>query len=179
MGLPGPAPAPAASGTQAVAPASRSSLVTYQVSKSASSQRSPGAITRRPQVRHGLSTDKTTLHVDTEILPIRDVLSYSAAGLSEKDLSTAFATIAIFSGVAALYVFGVVELGWRARSLLEGILFGAIALCAVAELFSARRLTLYTFKIVMKTGATATFVTADHAAALELKSVLDAAVGEI
>jgi hypothetical protein len=119
-----------------------------------------------------------TLRVDTNVLPIADVLQYSASGLSEKDLSTAFATIAIFSGVAAIYVFGVLELGWRTRSLLEGLLFGAIAMCAVAELFSARRLTLYTFKIVMKTGAEATFVTADRAAALEIKAVLDDALGQ-
>jgi hypothetical protein len=145
-------------------------------SKAARLQRSPGAITRRPQVGHGLSVDKQTLFVDTHVLPIADVRSYSASGLSEKDLSTAFATIAIFSGVAAIYVFGVLELGWRTRSLLEGLLFGAIAMCAVAELFSARRLTLYTFNIVMKTRAEVKFVTADRLAALEIKAVLDDAL---
>ena len=138
--------------------------------------RTPGAITRRPQVRHGLSVDGRALYVGTNALALNDIESYRALGLSEKDLSTAFATIAIFSGVAAVYVFGVIELGWRTRSLLEGLLFGAIALCAVAELFSARRQTLYTFRLTMRDGTAATFVTADHSEALATKTAIDATI---
>lgn len=138
--------------------------------------RSPGEITRRPQVRHGLDSSGGILHVGTIAVPLADVASFTALGLSEKDLSSAFATIAIFSGVSAVYVFGVVEMGWRVRSLLEGVLFGAIALCAVAELFSARRHTLYTFQLQLRCGTEATFVTADEAEARAVKAALDTAV---
>ena len=140
--------------------------------------RSPGAITRRPQARYGLDLSGTTLYVDTAVLPLAHVVRYDAAGVDEKDLSTAFATIAIFSGIAAVYVFGVVEIGWRTRYALEGVLFGAIALCGVAELFSARRQALYTFEIETSDGATTTFVTADTGEAGRLKAALDATLGK-
>ena len=138
---------------------------------------SPGAITRRPQSRHGLDADEAFLYIDTAALPLADVRAYTASGLSEKDLSTAFATIAIFSLVSAVMLFGVVEIGWRANFLLEGALFGALAICALAEVFSARRQTLFTFSIEMRDGRRATFVTADHDEALAVTAALDAAVG--
>lgn len=138
--------------------------------------RSPGAITRRPEARHGLDAAQTTLYVDTDALPLDTVRSYRASGLSEKDLSSAFATIAIFSLVSAVMLFGVVEIGWRANFLLEGALFGALAICAVAELFSARRQTLFTFDIETIDGKRATFVTANADEALTIKTVLDEAL---
>ena len=134
--------------------------------------RSPGAITRRPPVRHGLDPDGCTLYTGTRAIRLADVAAFEAEGLSEKDLSTAFATIAVFSGVAAFFGFGVVEIGWRARFLLEGVLFGAIAVCAAAELFSARRQTLYTFVIRMRDASSATFVTADTAEARAVQAAL-------
>jgi hypothetical protein len=137
--------------------------------------RSPGAITRRPLVRHGLDAAAGVLHVGTESIRLADVASYSAAGLSEKDLSTAFATIALFSAISAVFIFLVVEIGWRVKFMLEGILFGLIAFCAVAELFSARRNTLYTFKLTSGAGAVHTFVTADRIEAETVKGALDAA----
>ena len=140
------------------------------------SGRSPGAITRRPQVRHGLDPDGCILYTGTLAIRLADVAAYKAQGLSEKDLSTAFATIAIFSAVAAFFGFGVVEIGWRVRFLLEGVLFGAIAVCAAAELFSARRRTLYTFEIRMRDASTATFVTADTAEAHAVQAALFACV---
>ena len=99
--------------------------------------RSPGATARRPQVRHGLSADGALLFAGTETVRLDAVERYTASGLSVKDLPTAFATIAIFSAVAAACTIGVVEIGWRTRMMFEGALFGAIALCAAAELFSA------------------------------------------
>jgi len=139
--------------------------------------RSPGAITRRPQARHGLDSAGATLYSGMTVIPLDTVASYAAEGLSEKDLSTAFATIAIFSGVAAFQIFGVVEIGWRAKFLLEGALFGAIALCAVAELFSAMRQTLYTFTIVQTDGTRTEFVTTDKSEAEAVKTALDRALG--
>ena len=137
---------------------------------------SPGAITRRPKARHGLDEAAGVLHVGVTSVRLADVRRYDAAGLSEKDLSTAFATIAIFSGVAAIFLFAVIETGWRAKFLIEGVLFGVLALCAVAELFTARRQTLYTFEIDCHDGARATFVTADSAEAHRVKAALDAAL---
>lgn len=144
-----------------------------------SGARSPGAITRRQQVRHGLRDDGQTLDVGTRAIDLANVSKYSASGLSSKDLSTGFATIAIFSGVAALYVFGVLELGWRARMMYEGVLFGLIAICAVAELFSARRDTLYTFKLSVPNEDDAVFVTADKSEALRLKAALVAKTDDL
>lgn len=135
--------------------------------------RSPGKTTRRPIARHGLDPSGQCLHIGVRTVPIADVTSYKAHGLSEKDLSTAFATIALFSGVAAIMVFAVVEIGWRAKFLLEGVLFGAIALCGVAEVFSARRSTLYTFDLKMRDGTQASFVTAEMSEALAIKAALD------
>lgn len=136
--------------------------------------RSPGAITRRPDARHGLDATGAILYSGAEVVDLTRVVHLDALGLSEKDLSTAFATIAIFSGVAALFIFGVVEIGWRVKFLLEGVLFGAIAVCAVAELFSARRNTLYTFKLTLDDGRMVTFVTADRAEAYAVKAAIDA-----
>ena len=136
--------------------------------------RSPGATVRRQQARHGLSADAATLYVGTRSVALAEVTRFTASGLSTKDLSTAFATIAIFSGVSAFYVFGVLELGWRTRSLYEGLLFGLIAMCAFAELFSARRETLYTFNLSVRDDADAVFVTADHDEAKRIKAALDA-----
>jgi hypothetical protein len=141
--------------------------------KTVAATRSPGAITRRPLVRHGLDAAIGVLHVGTETIRLDDVASYSVAGFSEKDLSTAFATIALFSGIAALFIFLVVEIGWRMKFLLEGILFGSIAFCAVAEIFSARRNTLFTFTATCDDGAVHTFVTANRAEAEAVKSALE------
>ena len=138
--------------------------------------RSPGAITRRPQARHGLDATATTLFSGTVAIPLDTVASYQALGLSEKDLSTGFATIGIFSAVAAWQIFTVVEMGWRSKFLLEALLFGAIALCAAAELFSARRHTMYTFEIVQLDGTKTTFVTADTPEAHAVKAALDKAL---
>ena len=135
--------------------------------------RSPGTTTRRARVQHGLSPDGAMLFAGTEIVWLANVARYTASGLSVKDLPTAFATIAIFSAVAAACTVGVVEVGWRTRMMFEGALFGAIALCAVAELFSARRQALYTFKIVTKDGAEVTFVTTDAAQAEAVKLALE------
>jgi len=135
--------------------------------------RSPGAITRRPEARHGLDASGRVLWIDTVAVDLETVVGVEASGFSEKDLSTAFATIAIFSGVAAVMVFGVVEIGWRVKFLLEGVLFGSIALCAVAELFSARRNTLFRFRLSLADGRMVEFATADRAAALALKAALD------
>ena len=123
--------------------------------------RKPGAIARRAQVRHGLSPDGTFLYAGIAAVRLCDVESYDASGLSEKDYPTAFATMAIFSAVAGASIFAVVETGWRTKFLQEGVLFGAIALCAMVELFSARRRTLYTFEVVARSGDVLTFVTAD------------------
>ena len=144
----------------------------------ATSRRSPGAITPRAQPRHGLDAAGATLYAGTAVLPLSAITRYTAVGLSEKDLSSAFATIAIFSLVSAGMVFGVVETGWRTNFLLEGALFGAIAVCAVAELFSARRQTLFTFEIEARDGACATFVTADAREALAVKAALDHAISD-
>ena len=137
--------------------------------------RSPGAIARRPQSRHGLDQAAGILHVGTAALALGDIASYRALGLSEKDLSTAFATIAIFSGVAAIMIFLVVEIGWRAKFLLEGALFGGLAVCAGAELFSARRNTLFTFELTCADDSRYSFATADRPEAEALKAALDAA----
>lgn len=141
--------------------------------KTKAARTTPGPITRRRQVRHGLDETGRTLHCGEKSVPLDAVVAYSADGLSEKDLSTAFATIAVFSAVAALMVVGVVEIGWRVRFLFEGALFGAIALCAGAELFSSRRQTLFTFTLQLSNGREVTFVTADTAQALRLKAALD------
>ena len=136
-------------------------------------QASPGPITRRPQVRHGLDQATSTLFVGTEAIPLSRVRAYTASGRREKDLATGFATIAIFSLVAAIMLFGVLELDWRTNFLLEGALFGAIALCAVGELFSAPRQTLFTFDIETMDGRRATFVTANEVEAAAVKAALD------
>jgi hypothetical protein len=135
--------------------------------------RSPGAITRRPQARHGLDLTGRILYIETAAIPLDRIAHYDAVGLSEKDLSTSFATIGIFSAVAGMSLFAVLETGWRTKFLIEGVLFGAIALCAIAELFSARRLTLYTFKLTLEDGTKTTFVTADNDQAKVLKAALD------
>jgi hypothetical protein len=137
--------------------------------------RSPGATTRRAQVRHGLDVGAEVLHIGTVAVPLADIARYRGVGLSEKDLSTAFATIAIFSGVAALMTFLVVEVGWRTKFLLEGVLFGGIAVCAFAELFSARRSTMFTFELTCDDGSQHMFSTAKRAEAEALKAALDAA----
>ena len=147
-----------------------------QMAVSVPAHRSPGAIVRRAQPRHGLDMVHATLYAGTAAIPLSSIKSYSASGLSEKDLSSAFATIAIFSTVSAIMVFGVVETGWRTNFLLEGALFGAIAVCAVAEVFSARRQTLFTFEIEARDGARTTFVTADADEALAVKAALDQAI---
>ncbi len=115
------------------------------------------------------------LHVGIVAIRLDDVATYRAVGLSEKDLSTAFATIALFSGVAAVMTFLVVEIGWRVKFMLEGVLFGGIAICAVAELFSARRNTLFTFTLTCDSGTVYRFVTASRAEADAVKAALDAA----
>jgi hypothetical protein len=137
--------------------------------------RSPGAITRRQQVRHGFDATADVLHIGPVAVPISSVESYQAVGLNEKDLSTAFATMALFSGVAAVMIFLVVEIGWRAKFLLEGVLFGSIAMCAGAELFSARRSTLFTFELTCGDGSQHTFSTASRPDAEALKLRLDEA----
>jgi hypothetical protein len=139
--------------------------------------RSPGATTRRAQVRHGLDVGAGVLHIGAVALPLGSVSHYRGVGLSEKDLSTGFATIAIFSGVAALMTFLVIEAGWRTKFLLEGALFGSIAVCACAELFSARRSTMFTFELTCDDGERHTFSTADKGEAEALKAALDAAGG--
>jgi len=136
----------------------------------------PGPITRRPQVLHGLDASGRTLHCGDISVPLDTVASYSADGRSEKDLSTAFATIAVFSAVGALMVVGVLDIGWRSRFLFEGALFGALALCAGAELFSSQRQTLFTFTLRLVDGRTATFVTADVAQARCVTTALDLAI---
>jgi hypothetical protein len=115
------------------------------------------------------------LHIGAVAVPLQAVVRYRGVGLSEKDLSTAFATIAIFSGVAAIMTFLVVEVGWRTKFLLEGVLFGSIAVCAFAELFSARRSTMFSFALTCQDGSQHTFSTADKAEAEALKAALDAA----
>ena len=147
-----------------------------QMAVSVPASRSPGAIVRRAQSRHGLDVANATLYAGTAAVPVSSIRSYTASGLSEKDLSSAFATIAIFSAVSAIMVFGVVETGWRTNFLLEGALFGAIAVCAVAELFGARRQTLFTFEIEARDGVRTTFVTADANEALAVKVALDHAI---
>ncbi len=137
--------------------------------------RSPGAIARRPKARHGLDQVAGVLHIGTTSIALTDIVAHRAVGLSVKDLSTAFATIAIFSGVAAIMIFLVVEVGWRVKFLLEGVLFGGIALCAVAELFSARRNTVFTFEITSEDGQRYNFSTADRHEAEALKAALVAA----
>jgi hypothetical protein len=136
--------------------------------------RSPGATTRRAQVRHGLDVGAGVLHIGAVAVPLASVTRYRGTGLSEKDLSTAFATIAIFSGVAGLMTFLVVEVGWRTKFLLEGVLFGGIAVCAFAELFSARRSTMFTFDLTCDDGSQHTFSTANKAEAEALKAALEA-----
>jgi hypothetical protein len=154
-------------------------VIALQPQTTTAISRSPGAITRRPQVRHGLDPVAGVLHVGSESVALDDVATYGAAGFSEKDLSTAFATIALFSGISAVFIFLVVEIGWRMKFLLEGILFGSIAFCAVAELFSARRNTLYTFTLTSDGGAVHTFVTADRVEAEAVKAALDAAGAQL
>jgi hypothetical protein len=119
--------------------------------------------------------DAGVLHIGAISVPLASVTGYRGVGLSEKDLSTAFATIAIFSGVAAVMTFLVVEVGWRTKFLLEGVLFGGIAVCAFAELFSARRSTMFTFDLTCDDGVRHTFSTASRAEAEALKAALDAA----
>lgn len=151
-------------------PHAKALLVPSRTSRAAT----PGRITPRQQVRHGLDPDGRTLHCGETSVPLEKVASYEVTGLSEKDLSTAFATIAVFSTVAALMTFGVLEIGWRTRFLFEGILFGAIGVCAVAELFSSRRQTLFTFELQLEDGRAVTFVTADAEQARRINRALDA-----
>jgi hypothetical protein len=134
---------------------------------------SPGPITPRPQARHGLDRATSTLFVGTEAIPSTHVRAYTASGRREKDLGSAFATIAICSFVAAVMLFGVLELDWRSNLLLEGALFGGIALCAVGELFSAPPQSLYTFDIETMDGRKVRFVTADEVEAAAVKAALD------
>lgn len=138
---------------------------------------SPGPIARRPQALHGLDAAGKVLHCGDMSVPLDAVAAYKADGVSEKDLSTAFATMSIFSAVAALMVIGVADVGWRARFLLEGALFGAIALCAGAEIFSSRRRTLYTFTLQLSDGRTASFVTADTVQARAVNAALAQTIG--
>jgi hypothetical protein len=156
----------------ATVPAAATAAATQRI---ASSSRSPGVITRRVRVRHGLDEVSGLLHIGAVAVPLQSVVRYRAAGLSEKDLSTAFATIAIFSFVAAAQTFLVLEAGWRAKFLVESVLFGGIAVCATAELFSARRSTMFTFNVWCADGQQHTFSTADRAEAEALKQSLDAA----
>jgi hypothetical protein len=145
----------------------------------AAAARSPGATTRRAQARHGLDAGGGVLHIGTVALPTASVTRYRATGLSEKDLSTAFATIAIFSGVAAVMTFLVVEAGWRTKFLLEGVLFGGLAICAMAELFSARRSTMFTFELTCDDGVRHNFSTADRVEAEALRAALEAAGAQV
>jgi hypothetical protein len=55
------------------------------------------------------------------------------------------------------------------------VLFGGIAVCAFAELFSARRSTMFTFELTCDDGGQHTFATASRPEAEALKAALEAA----
>lgn len=117
------------------------------------------------------------LRVGPRAVPASDIRGFVATTDRQSDKKPALATMVIFGGVGMLFLFGVIDIGMRARFLVAAILFGAIALSALNDMFWLTTTGIYRVDILTAGGKSVRYATVDPADHAALMAALGGIVG--
>lgn len=109
------------------------------------------------------------LRLDQRAVPVRDIRGFVATtDLGEKK-RPAIIVMGVFAVIGMMFLFGVIDIGTRARFVVAAILFGSISLVAVNDMLRLATSGVFRVDVLTAAGETFRHVTADideHAALL-------------
>jgi hypothetical protein len=103
------------------------------------------------------------VRIGARAVPLLQVRGVIGSLDRDTDRRPALLTVALFGVIACVFLFGVVDLGWRERFLLGAVVFGGIGLMALNDLMWLSTGGIYRVEILLASGETLRYATVDPA----------------
>ena len=117
------------------------------------------------------------LRLGPRAIPVGDIRGFVATTDLEADKKPAIATMTVFGVIGMLFLFGVIDIGMRARFLVAAILFGSIALSALNDILWLTTSGIYRVDVLTAGGESVRFATVDPHEHAALMAALGGIVG--